>query len=208
MSKRIFSAFGWSFLAAIAVSVLGPQTSEGEPTSITYIAFFVIPLIVFVSVWRQKGKEPELKVPSYSSTAGSTDKNMATSRNGPMEVLTGPGEFLIAGLNHEGRKEFVLKNRRSIQEIKLKREPRNIHDTNAIACIWDGTCIGYVPAVIAAGLAPEIDAGLAVKAQAHVWSPRDSIVRVYVQLYCESAKDDAKLNALLEEIELEELSKS
>ena len=57
-------------------------------------------------------------------------------------------------------------------------------------------------------LAPEIDAGMAVKAQAHVWSPRDSIVRVYVQLYCESAKDDAKLNALLEEIELEELSKS
>lgn len=39
----------------------------------------------------------------------------------------------------------------------LRREPSNVHDTNAIVVLWEGRKVGYVSAVKAASLAPLFD---------------------------------------------------
>lgn len=57
MIKRFLYAVVWALLAAGVVVMVGPQTSDGEPTAVTCIAFVVVPLIAFIAVWYQKGLE-------------------------------------------------------------------------------------------------------------------------------------------------------
>lgn len=45
------------------------------------------------------------------------------------------------------------------QELTLKRNPDNKYDSNAIEVRYEGSMLGHVPAVIAAALAPVMDAG-------------------------------------------------
>ncbi|MBV8374340.1 MAG: DEAD/DEAH box helicase, partial [Candidatus Eremiobacteraeota bacterium] len=69
----------------------------------------------------------------------------------------------IAGVSFEGRQD-VIAGLRPDAELDLRREPTNVHDSNAIAVYYGGLQLGYVKKGIAAHIAPLIDAGARYRA--------------------------------------------
>jgi single-stranded-DNA-specific exonuclease len=80
----------------------------------------------------------------------------------------------VAGVTFEGRQDVLEDILDEIDEaplptekgwpLKVKREPNNPFDSNAIALHWlDGRSIGHVKREIAQGLAMDIDRGVLVK---------------------------------------------
>lgn len=51
--------------------------------------------------------------------------------------------------------------------IVLERQPDNPYDPNAIAVVWQGSDVGFLPKEDAAALAPHLDEGRPYKAQIH-----------------------------------------
>lgn len=70
-------------------------------------------------------------------------------------------EVPVVGLTYEGRDEFV-KSSVSLGVVAfLERQPDNQWDPNAIKVVLgDGRDIGYIPRVVAAHLARDLDAGM------------------------------------------------
>lgn len=77
-------------------------------------------------------------------------------------------EMLVVGLQHrtlpDTRRDFEARVKKGVIEIKIKREPDNTFDDNAIKVIisegeYKGMHIGYIPRNVAAIMAPAIDQG-------------------------------------------------
>ena len=78
----------------------------------------------------------------------------------------------VAGVTHDGRfircgkawKKWVGNGEKPFdRRLRIKREPSNEHDPNAIIVRWRKLGqLGYVPAPLAAILSPEIDYGIVV----------------------------------------------
>jgi hypothetical protein len=64
----------------------------------------------------------------------------------------------VAGFQHHDGKRFY--SRMEVGDsLRLVREPRNIHDPNAIRVEWQGNTIGYVPRNENEALARQFDFG-------------------------------------------------
>lgn len=76
-----------------------------------------------------------------------------------------PIRFKVAGVKYGHRRQYITKYVRFGSKFKLEREPDNEHDPNAIKVLLPVRKgqhyldIGYVPAAIAASLAPRLDTG-------------------------------------------------
>jgi hypothetical protein len=82
-------------------------------------------------------------------------------------------DAIVAGTGFEGRAKIIRQHVREGTPVKLRREPSNPHDPNAIAVLIAvphmfglfgarDACIGYLKSGAAKGLAPKIDAGTEV----------------------------------------------
>jgi single-stranded-DNA-specific exonuclease len=70
----------------------------------------------------------------------------------------------IAGVSFEGRQD-VIAGLRVGADLELRREPKNPHDSNAIAVHYGNLQLGFFNRKIAAHLAPLIDAGARYRAR-------------------------------------------
>lgn len=100
------------------------------------------------------------------ATKNQTSTYRTLERKGTIEAVP------VAGISFDGRQKVahalasaVRDNRRAW--VELRRERNNTHDANAIAVIAHTTKmharVGYVPAKVAATLAPAMDAGTVVR---------------------------------------------
>ena len=70
------------------------------------------------------------------------------------------GKCYIAGIQYEGRQQVVASLEHG-EQVMLKREPNNPHDSHAIALTTQkGRSIGYIPRAEAKRIAPLIDQGV------------------------------------------------
>ncbi|WP_138860190.1 HIRAN domain-containing protein [Exiguobacterium mexicanum] len=89
----------------------------------------------------------------------------------------------LAGVTFEGRQKLIAETKIS-ENIKLKREPRNPHDKNAIN-VYDSKnrSLGWIPRETAKELAPLMDRRISLKAEiiqkTGVSYPRGLEIRVY-----------------------------
>lgn len=143
----------------------------------------------FVLAWGKCATEYEKKGRTKAKYSKKSDKNTGWTGR----------DFVLAGLNHEGREKFVTDNMDEIDEVFLIREPKNRHDKSAIAVVWNDKIIGYIPAGSAEIIAPAMDSGLSLTAHARVWRGQDkNVVRVYLTL---SSQDEKALSKLLAKID-------
>jgi hypothetical protein len=64
----------------------------------------------------------------------------------------------VAGFQHYQGKRFH--SRMNVGDwLRLVREPRNVHDSNAVRVEWQGHVIGYVPSIENKVLARQLDFG-------------------------------------------------
>lgn len=78
----------------------------------------------------------------------------------------------VAGVTFEGRQDAIKSAKRAEvldmhARFKLRREPDNEYDHNAVAVDADGAPIGFLPRDIAAQVAPVMDAG----GKTRCWEP-------------------------------------
>ncbi len=67
------------------------------------------------------------------------------------------GEYHVAGIYYEGRRE-VVSSLSSSEQVVFKREPQHPYDPNAIAIhTQDGRSVGYIPRDEARRIAPLMD---------------------------------------------------
>ena len=82
-------------------------------------------------------------------------------------------DAIVAGTGFEGRDQVIRRHCREGMPVRLRREPHNEHDQNAIAVYFSvprlfgllGQAqlqIGYIKAAAAKGLAAKMDAGVPV----------------------------------------------
>jgi hypothetical protein len=116
------------------------------------------------------------------SAIGSNNGNFCSSSSSSSTQFTSRGQHrmgrnvIVAGTGFEGRASIIRRHCRNGQNVSLRREPNNEHDSNAIAvCIETPVLfgllgkrfqkIGYIKAAAADGLAEQMDRGLKVTAR-------------------------------------------
>lgn len=68
--------------------------------------------------------------------------------------------FMVAGVRYEGRPEIISRHARVDDSVRLARDHRNRHSSNAITVLLQSNeQIGFVPETWAEGLAPLLDDG-------------------------------------------------
>lgn len=74
-------------------------------------------------------------------------------------------EIPVAGIVHHALARSAVRPHEG-QEVVLHREPHNAADRNAVAVVFGGVRLGYLPRRFAATLAPQLDHG--VRCTAHI----------------------------------------
>jgi cold shock CspA family protein len=105
--------------------------------------------------------------PPQSTSGGFWYSRTKVARNSQSDLCT-PGQAIetsVVGTAYEGR-QAVVAQLSDGEQVWLKREPDNSHDRNAIEVLrQNGRKFGYINRVLAAALAPHMDAyGLPVPA--------------------------------------------
>lgn len=103
-----------------------------------------------------------------SKQAVQRDRELARQANRKTQPpLTSPFSTQIAGVSFIPQYPKTLLEMQDIRMtqpgtmwLTLRRNPANEYDSNAIEVHWDGHLLGHINKVVAARLAPELDAGV------------------------------------------------
>jgi hypothetical protein len=102
-----------------------------------------------------------------SKQAEQRERELARQAGRKPQPLTSPFSTQIAGVSFVEQYPKTLLDMQELRMaepstmwLKLRRNPKNQYDSNAIEVHWDGHMIGHINKVVAARLAPELDAGV------------------------------------------------
>lgn len=162
------------------------------------LEFIVVAVLVisFLEYMKEKKRLNHSKVEKTKSLKGATTR---TNRNNQYPLVNNETENLIktskvkkrkvnrvirlAGVTFEGRQKLIAETKIN-ENIRLKREPRNPYDKNAIN-VYDSKnrSLGWIPREIASELAPIMDKRIILKAEIIKKTgesyPRGLEIRVY-----------------------------
>ena len=112
------------------------------------------------------------------------------------------GHFKAEGWKEGDREAFLMSDREVVREAELVRDPNRPTDPFAIACVWRGKTIGYLPPFVSRFLGPAMDKGLRLKASLHVWRSREKsgLADVVVLPKPVDWKDQSKLDVVFADI--------
>lgn len=196
------SAFGkaaWKpFLVVVLLIYFAKTQSIGDQLSLVFLVliFFVIPR--YFEIVEDEVRRSE--IPQNPKAALVAANNVASEILLLRELEN--GHFNAEGWKEGDREAFLMSDREVVREAELVRDPNRPTDPFAIACVWRGKTIGYLPPFVSRFLGPAMDKGLRLKASIQVWRSREKPGLADVVVFPKPVdwKDQSKLDVVFADI--------
>ncbi len=197
------SAFGkavWKPLIVVTIILAllkkPPYSDIGIAIILGALIFYVIPR--YLRLVRYEAGSPDFR---RNPKAVLEEANKTASEILLLQELD-YGQFKAEGWKEEDREAFLMSDREVVREAELIRDPNSPTAPFAIACVWRGKTIGYLPPFVSRFLGPAMDKGLRLKASIQVWRSKEKpgIDDVVVFPKPVDWKDQSKLDAVFADI--------
>lgn len=173
-----------------------PYSDMGITFFLGALIFYVIPR--YLRLVRNEAGSPDFR---QNPKAVLEEANKTASEILLLQELD-YGQFKAEGWKEGDREAFLMSDREVVREAELVRDPNHPTDPFAIACVWRGKTVGYLPAYVSRFLGPAMDKGLRLKASIQVWRSREKpgVDEVVVFLKTVDWKDQSKLDVVFADI--------
>jgi hypothetical protein len=145
-----------------------PYSDMGITFILGALIFYVIP--GYLRFVRDAAGSPDFR---RNPKAALEEANKVASKILLLQELEN-GHFNAEGWKEGDREAFLMSDREVVREAELVRDPDVPTDPFAIACVWRGKTIGYLPPFVSRFLGPAMDRGLRIKASIQVWRSREN----------------------------------
>lgn len=200
VSLRAFGKAVWKPFLVVALILIFCKQPPYSDMGITFILaaliFYVIP--GYLRLVRDAAGSPDFR---QNPKAVLEEANKVASEILLLQELD-YGQFKAEGWKEGDREAFLMSDREVVREAELIRAPNHPTDPFAIACVWRGKTIEYLPPFVSRFLGPAMDKGLRLKASIQVWRSREKpgIDEVVVFPKPVDWKDQPKLDLVFADI--------
>ncbi|CDE52259.1 unknown [Sutterella sp. CAG:351] len=173
-----------------------PYSDMGITLILGALIFYVIP--GYLRFVRDAAGSPDFR---RNPKAALEEANKVASKILLLKELES-GQFKAEGWKEGDREAFLMSDREVVRDAELIRDPNHPTDPFAIACVWRGKTIGYLPPFVSRFLGPTMDKGLRLKASIHGWRSREKpgLADVVVLPKPVDWKDQSKLDLVFADI--------
>ena len=173
-----------------------PYSDMGITFILGALIFYVIP--GYLRFVRDAAGSPDFR---RNPKAALEEANKVASKILLLQELEN-GHFKAESWKAGDREAFLMRDSEAVREPELVRDPNRPTDPFAIACVWGGKTIGYLPPFVSRFLGPAMDKGLRLKASLHVWRSREKsgLADVVVLPKPIDWKDQSKLDVVFADI--------
>ena len=134
-----------------------PYSDMGITFILGALIFYVIP--GYLRFVRDAAGSPDFR---RNPKAALEEANKVASKILLLQELEN-GHFNAEGWKEGDREAFLMSDREVVREAELVRDPNRPTDPFAIACVWGGKTIGYLPPFVSRFLGPAMDKGHGLK---------------------------------------------